>query len=87
MPIEVKNLSDGANEAKDMPNARIESVDVLGQLVVSLPLSPDWNWSKDTKPLIGTDNCQATHTGMIVSGSVHCKCDDGIEATYNAGDD
>ena len=29
------------------------------------------------KPLIGTDSCQATHTGIIVSGSVHCVCDDG----------
>ena len=29
MPIEVKNFS-SADEAKDMPNARIEAVNVLG---------------------------------------------------------
>ena len=30
MPIEVKNLSSQADEVKEMPNARVESVNVLG---------------------------------------------------------
>jgi len=85
MPIEVKNFS-SADEAKDMPNARMEAVNVLNQRVMKLTLSPDWKWSKDIKPIIGTDTCQATHTGIIVEGAVHCVCDDGSEATYTAGD-
>ena len=72
MPIEVKNFVSAADEAKDMPNARMEAVNVLGQRVMKLTLSPDWKWSKDIKPLIGTDSCQATHTGIIVEGTVHC---------------
>jgi len=31
MPIEVKNFASQADEAKDMPNARMEAVNVLGQ--------------------------------------------------------
>jgi hypothetical protein len=31
MPIEVKNFATQADEAKDMPNARMEAVSVLGQ--------------------------------------------------------
>ena len=85
MPIEVKNFS-SADEAKDMPNARMEAVNVLNQRVMKLTLSPDWKWSKDIKPIIGTDTCQATHTGIIVEGAVHCISDDGSEATYTAGD-
>ena len=85
MPIEVKNFS-SADEAKDMPNARMEAVNVLNQRVMKLTLSPDWKWSKDINPIIGTDTCQATHTGIIVEGAVHCVCDDGSEATYMAGD-
>ena len=85
MPIEVKNFS-SADEAKDMPNARMEAVNVLNQRVMKLTLSPDWKWSKDIKPVIGTATCQATHTGIIVEGAVHCVCDDGSEATYTAGD-
>ena len=68
MPIEVKNFSSAADEAKDMPNARMEAVNVLNQRVMKLTLSPDWKWSKDIKPIIGTDTCQATHTGIIVEG-------------------
>ena len=86
MPIEVKNFGSAADEAKDMANARMEAVKVLGQRVMKLTLSPDWKWSKDIKPLIGTDSCQATHTGIIVEGTVHCVCDDGSEATYSAGE-
>lgn len=86
MPIEVKNFNEAADEAKDMPNARMEAVNVLGHRVMKLTLSPDWKWSNDIKPLIGNDSCQAKHTGIIVAGTIHCVCDDGSEATYKSGD-
>ena len=38
---------------------------------MNLALSPDWRWSNDIKQLIGTDSCQATHTGMKLKGAVH----------------
>ena len=85
MPIEVKSFTT-ADEAKDMPNARMEAVNVLGQRVIKLTLAPDWKWSADIKPIVGTHSCQATHTGVIVEGTIHCVCDDGSEATYTAGD-
>ena len=86
MTIEVKNFSVDADEAKDMPNARMEAVNVLGKRVMKLTLSPDWKWSKDIKSLIGTDSCEATHTGIIIAGTIHCVCDDKSEATYTVGD-
>ena len=87
MPIEVKNLSSQADEVKEMPNARVESVNVLGGgRVMKLTLAPEWKWSRDIQPIVGTPSCQATHTGIIVEGSIHCVCDDGSEATYSAGD-
>jgi len=86
MPIEVKNFTTQADEAKDMPNARMEAVQVLGQRVMKLTLAPEWKWSTDIKPIVGTPSCQATHTGIIVEGTIHCVCDDGSEATYTAGD-
>jgi hypothetical protein len=86
MPIEVKNFTNQADETKEMPNARMEAVNVLGQRVMKLTLAPEWKWSADIKPIVGTDSCQATHTGIIVEGTVHCVCDDGSEATYKAGD-
>ena len=41
MPIEVKNFGSTADRAKDMPNARMEAVNFLGQGVMILTLSPD----------------------------------------------
>ena len=49
MPIEVKNFASQADEAKDMPNARMEAVNVLGQRVMKLTLAPGWKWSTDIK--------------------------------------
>ena len=68
MPIEVKSFASQADEAKDMPNARMEAVNVLGQRVMKLTLAPDWKWSTDIKPIVGTPSCQATHTGIIMKG-------------------
>ena len=69
-----------------MPNARMEAVDVLRQRIIKLTLSPDWKRFKDIKPLICTDSCQATHTGIIVEGTVHWICDDWSADTYSAGE-
>ena len=86
MPIEVKNFESQADEAKEMPNARVASFNVLGQRVMKLTLAPEWKWSRDIKPIVGTPSCQATHTGIFVEGAIYCGCDDGSEATYSAGD-
>jgi len=86
MPIESKNFTTQADEAKDMPNARMEAVNVLGQRVVKLTLASDWKWSSDIAPVVGTPSCQAAHVGVIVEGTIHCVCGDGSEATYAAGD-
>ena len=62
-----------------MPNARMEAVNVLNQRMVKLTLSPDWKWLKNIKTIVGTHNCQATHTDIIAEGAVHCVCDDGAK--------
>lgn len=85
MAIEVKSFA-SADEVKEMPGARVEAVQVLGQRMIKLTLAPHWKWSTNIKPVVGTPSCQATHTGIIVEGTIHCVCDDGSEATYTAGD-
>ena len=57
MPIVVKNFESAVDEAKDMPNPRMEAVNFLGQRVIKPTLNPDWKWTKDIKPLVGTDSC------------------------------
>lgn len=86
MPIETKSFTTQADDAKDMPNARMEAVNVLGNRVVKLTLAADWKWSRDISPVVGTSTCKAAHVGVIVEGTIHCVCEDGSEATYTAGD-
>ncbi len=45
-----------------------------------------FNNAQDIKPTVGTDSCKAKHLGVIVSGAVCAKHDDGTELTYKAGD-
>jgi hypothetical protein len=47
---------------------------------------PGWQWSKDVKPIAGTDSCMTRHTGICVSGSMVVRSDDGTESTIEAGD-
>ena len=84
--VEVKTFDKADEVNENFNNAKIEAVKVGNQRVMKLTLQPGWKWSKDIKPIIGTHSCQATHTGIIVEGTVHCVCDDGSEATYTAGD-
>ena len=51
-----------------------------------LTVQPGWQWSKDIKPLVGTESCQAKHVGVIIEGTIKCVHDDGSEITYSAGD-
>ena len=67
-------------------NAKIDIVKVGDQRIMRLVLQPGWKWSQDIKPTVGTDSCKAKHLGVIVSGAVCAKHDDGTELTYKAGD-
>ncbi|WP_329497623.1 cupin domain-containing protein [Kitasatospora herbaricolor] len=47
---------------------------------------PGWRWTKHIKPLAGTDTCQASHMGYVVSGRMKIVMDDGEEAEFGPGD-
>ncbi|MDE1046771.1 MAG: hypothetical protein OR995_04895 [Candidatus Nanopelagicales bacterium] len=69
-------------------NTKIEAVNVGGggQRVQRFSLAPGWRWSKDVASKVGTDSCQATHLGVVVSGSVMVEHEDGTTGAYSAGD-
>ena len=49
-------------------------------------VQPGWKWSKDIKPIVGTESCQAKHIGVIAEGTAACRHNDGTEVTYSGGD-
>jgi hypothetical protein len=84
--VEVKSFANADEINDNFNNAKIEAVNVGGQRIMKLSLEPGWKWSNDIKPTVGTDSCQATHLGVIVSGTVAVKHNDGTEMSYTAGD-
>jgi len=47
---------------------------------------PGWQWSKDIKPIAGTESCMVRHTGICVSGKMTIRANDGVEVTVSPGD-
>ena len=47
---------------------------------------PGWKWSVDVKPIAGTASCQSVHTGVVISGRMTIRMDNGDEYTVGPGD-
>ncbi len=47
---------------------------------------PGWRWSTDVKPVAGTPSCHIHHQGLLLSGSMMIRLDDGTEKELVAGD-
>ncbi len=47
---------------------------------------PGWRWSRDVRPIAGTESCEASHTGYCLQGSIVIRMDDGQEFRIKAGD-
>ena len=51
-----------------------------------LKMQPGWRWSECIKPVVGTDSCQVSHVGHVVSGRLTVKMNDGSQKSIAAGD-
>jgi hypothetical protein len=49
-------------------------------------MQPGWRWSESVKPIVGTESCQVSHTGYVISGRMHVRMDDGTELDFGPGD-
>ena len=67
-------------------NGQMELVEVAGRMVGRGTFEPGWRWSNNVKPLAGTDSCQTSHLGYVLSGRMHVWMDDGTEGDAGPGD-
>ncbi len=59
----------------------------LGEVTVGrATFQPGWRWSADVKPGAGTELCEVTHTGYVVSGRQVVRMADGTEVELEPGD-
>ena len=82
---ELKNFA-APDETRIFENGRVDLVSIGGSEIGRLTLEPGWRWSKDVKPIVGTDLCEAPHFQYQVSGILHVFMADGTEFDSHAGD-
>jgi ketosteroid isomerase-like protein len=75
-----------ADETREFPHGRAEIVEIAGGEVGRLVFEPGWRWSKDVRPIAGTDSCLAPHFQYHVSGRLAIRMDDGTEFVAGPGD-
>ncbi len=84
--VEIKKF-DSPDEVRPFEShGQAEMVNVGGQMVGRGTFEPGWKWSNDVKPIAGTDSCEVSHLGYVVSGRMRVHMDDGSDAEVGAGD-
>lgn len=77
-PDEIRPFKDG--------KGRMAVFIVGNQTVGRGEFEPGWRWSEHVKPIVGTDSCQAAHTGFMLEGRMVVKMNEGQEIEYGPGD-
>ena len=83
---EIKNF-DSPDEVRQFEGkGQAKVVNVAGQVVGRGTFEPGWKWSENVKPIAGTDSCEVSHLGYVLSGRMKLFMDDGSEADVGPGD-
>jgi uncharacterized cupin superfamily protein len=83
---EIKNF-DSPDEIRQFEGkGQAEVVQLAGHAVAKGTFEAGWKWSENVKPIAGTDSCQVSHLGYVLSGRMRVHMDDGSEAEVGPGD-
>jgi hypothetical protein len=74
------------DETRKFPRGGAEILRISGADIGRLTLEPGWRWSKDVKPIAGTEWCEAPHFQYHVSGRLAIRMEDGTEFIAGPGD-
>jgi len=86
MPEVIRGNLDQPDGVIEFPNINANLVE-LGDLTVGLFVAqPGWRWSKDIRPKVGGEWCQARHVGVVISGRLGIRLDDGTELEFGPND-
>jgi len=82
--LQVKNFN--TPDQRLTPPKGVVDIVTFGDMAVGrVVYQPGWRWSQDMKSIAGTESCQTPHFGMVVSGRLHVKMDDGTEQDVGPG--
>ena len=77
---------DQADETRTPDKTKVDIVRLGENEVGRFTFAPGWRWSECIKPVVGTDSCELSHLGYVVSGRLHVVGDDGTESDVGPGD-
>ena len=86
MAAEAKNFSSPDETRPFEGKGQAKAVELAGHTVLEGTFEPGWKWSENVKPIAGTDSCQVSHLGYVISGRMRVYMDDGSEIEIKAGD-
>jgi hypothetical protein len=84
--IEVKNFDSPDEHRPFEGKGHADVVNIAGRVVGRGVFEPGWRWSTNVKPIAGTDSCQVSHLGYIISGRMKVTSDDGTVGEIGPGD-
>jgi hypothetical protein len=77
---------DSPDETRTPDKTQVDVVRMGATTAARFAFEPGWRWSECVKPVAGTESCQARHVGVVQSGWLAVKHDDGTEAEVGPGE-
>jgi hypothetical protein len=71
-------------ESREIGGVRLEVVRTGGCRVKRMIYPVGFQWSRDMKPLVGSDLCMHAHVGFLVRGHVQIRYGDGCTVDFTA---
>ena len=83
---EVKNVEAPDEVRPFVDKGEVHIVTIGGTTVGRAVYEPGWRWSEHVKPLAGTESCEQSHLGYVISGRLRIALDDGSQSEIGPGD-
>ena len=81
-----KKRIDQPDEVRPFPLGSTEIFEMDDFVVGRMYMEPGWRWTKDVRPIAGTERCMYHHLGYCLSGTLAVDYEDGTTGTVHAGD-
>jgi hypothetical protein len=77
---------DSPDETRTPDKTQVDVVRMGVTTAARMTFEPGWRWSECVKPVAGTESCQARHVGVVHSGRLAIKHQDGTEVEIGPGE-
>ena len=77
---------DSPDETRTPDKTQVDVVRMGATSAARLTFEPRWRWSECVKPVAGTESCQVRQVGVVQSGRMAVRHEDGTEVEIGPGE-